>query len=150
MASAAALRVDAARAGDLSAVRALLGSAGLPVEDLDAPADLGFWVVREGGQVQGAIGLERYGDVGLLRSLVVAQDRRRGGVGTALVRALERDARSAGVRVLVLLTQTAEAFFRRHGYDVIDRAYAPDEVKASAEFRSLCPASAVCMVKLFK
>jgi hypothetical protein len=40
----------------------------------------------------------------------------------------------------------SEALLWRHGYDVVDRAYAPDEVKASAEFRSRCPASAVCMV----
>lgn len=150
MSSAVAVRVEAATAADLTVVRALLAAAQLPVDDLDAPADLGFWVVREAGSVVGAIGLERFGDVGLLRSLVIAPARRDGGLGTALVRALERDARSAGVRVLVLLTQTAETFFRRHGYDAVDRAYAPDEVKASAEFRSLCPASAVCMVKLFK
>lgn len=139
--------VETAASADLPAIRALLTGAQLPVADLEAPADLGFRVVRDGTAVVGAIGLERYGDVGLLRSLVVAPDRRSSGVGAALVQALERDAKAAGVRMLVLLTQTAEKFFRQRGYDVVDRAHAPDEVKASAEFRSLCPASAICMVK---
>jgi amino-acid N-acetyltransferase len=49
--------------------------------------------------------------------------------------------------MLVLLTQTAEPFFARLGYSVVDRVYVPDEVKASAEFRSLCPAAATCMTK---
>lgn len=33
------------------------------------------------------------------------------------------------------------------GYAVIDRAYVSEELRQSAEFRSLCPASAVCMSK---
>jgi amino-acid N-acetyltransferase len=48
----------------------------------------------------------------------------------------------------VLLTETAEKFFRAIGYEVIDRRHVPEEIKQSAEFRSLCPASAVCMSKL--
>jgi amino-acid N-acetyltransferase len=47
----------------------------------------------------------------------------------------------------VLLTQTAEAFFERHGYQVADRDHVPDEIKQSAEFQSLCPSSAICMTK---
>lgn len=141
------LRVESAAAADLAAIRTLLVEARLPVDDLGDLPDLRFRVVRDGERLAGTIGLERYGDVGLLRSLVVAPDRRRSGAGTALVRALERDARSAGIVELVLLTQTAESFFRRLGYAAIERADAPDAVKASAEFRHLCPASAVCMVK---
>jgi amino-acid N-acetyltransferase len=45
------------------------------------------------------------------------------------------------------LTETAEGFFRGLGYHVIDRGYVIEELKQSAEFRSLCPASAVCMTK---
>ena len=48
----------------------------------------------------------------------------------------------------MLLTETAEKFFRAIGYEVIDRRHVPEEIKQSAEFRSLCPASAVCMTKL--
>jgi amino-acid N-acetyltransferase len=77
----------------------------------------------------------------------VAPDCQRSGLGHALVTRLERDALADGVERLILLTDTAEAFFRRLDYEVIDRRYAPEEIKESAEFRSLCPATAVCMTK---
>ena len=52
------------------------------------------------------------------------------------------DAQADGVEQLVLLTETAEAFFRSLGYEIVDRRYAPEQLQESAEFRSLCPASA--------
>jgi hypothetical protein len=60
---------------------------------------------------------------------------------------LEQEARAKGIEVLAVLTETAEAFFKRHGYEVIERAYVPDEIRQGAEFQALCPASAVCMAK---
>jgi amino-acid N-acetyltransferase len=47
----------------------------------------------------------------------------------------------------VLLTETAEGFFRAIGYEIIDRSHVPEKINQSAEFRLLCPASAVCMRK---
>jgi amino-acid N-acetyltransferase len=140
-------RVRPSTAADQPAVRALLEIIGLPVEDLDTAPALRFWIVEERGQVIGGIGLERHGSTGLLRSLAVSPGHRRQGLGCDLVANLEREARAAGVQLLVLLTQTAVAFFERLGYEVIDRALAPDGLKQSAEFRSLCPASALCMIK---
>jgi amino-acid N-acetyltransferase len=141
--------VRASTRGDFAAVAALLAAAGLPTEDLDSAPGLRFWVAVDAA-LTGAIGLESYGAVGLLRSLVVAPTHRNCGLGSALVRALEQDAAEKGTRMLVLLTQTAEPFFKRMGYQVIERDYVPDEVKHSAEFVSLCPASAVCMTKTFR
>ncbi len=91
--------------------------------------------------------MERFGKYALLRSLAVAPSHRQRGLGQQLVARLERDARANGVEQLVLLTETAEKFFRAIGYEPIDRGYVPEEIKQSAEFRSLCPASAVCMSK---
>jgi amino-acid N-acetyltransferase len=54
---------------------------------------------------------------------------------------------SKGVEQLVLLTEAAEQFFHAIGYEAIDRSSVPEAIKQSAEFRSLCPASAVCMTK---
>jgi amino-acid N-acetyltransferase len=45
------------------------------------------------------------------------------------------------------LTLTAKTFFEQQGYRIIDRRSVPEDVQASEEFRSLCPASAICMVK---
>jgi amino-acid N-acetyltransferase len=140
-------RVRPSTAADDPAVRALLETSGLPVEDLATAPALGFWIAEEGGQLIGVIGLERHGAAGLLRSLAVSPRHRREGLGRDLVATLEREARSVGVRLLVLLTQTAAAFFEGLGYEVIERARAPDGLKRSVEFRLLCPASAVCMIK---
>ena len=85
--------------------------------------------------------------MGLLRSLAVSAEHRRCGLGIALTRALEENATRAGVTSLVLLTETARDFFEHRGYQVIDRAQAPDAVLMSSEFRTLCPQSAVCLTK---
>jgi amino-acid N-acetyltransferase len=138
-----------ATAADRPSVRSLLAEAGLPVADLDSAPRLTIWVVRDDtGRAVAAIGLELHGDVGLLRSLVVTPERRRHGLGGTLVRTLEAHASASGVAQLVLLTETAETFFRRLGYAVIDRDTAPPSVAVSAEFRTLCPSTAVCMTKL--
>lgn len=58
------------RSSDLDAAVRLLSDAGLPVDDLTA--DRLALVAEEDGELHGLIGLEHFGDVGLLRSLVVA------------------------------------------------------------------------------
>ena len=95
----------------------------------------------------GVIGLERFGAGGLLRSLAVAPEYRRRGLGQELVAQLERDAQAGGAERQVLLTETAEASLRRLDYVPIDWRNVPEAIKQSAEFRSLCPAAAVCMTK---
>jgi amino-acid N-acetyltransferase len=135
------------RAPDLAAVLALLHDGRLPTEDLTSAPGLQLWVLESEGRLLGVIGLERFGTGALLRSLAVASGHQRHGFGHELVTRLEQDAQSAGVERLVLLTETAEAFFRRLGYEPIDRRYVPEEIKQSAEFRSLCPLSAVCLTK---
>lgn len=131
---------------DLDAITALLTGSALPVDDLRT-SSIGFVVAEDAGAVVGVVGLEAFGDAGLLRSLAVAPSRRGLGLGGELVEALERDACGRGLRQLVLLTQTAERFFAQRGYRVIARGDAPPAIQGSAEFRSICPASAVCMAK---
>jgi amino-acid N-acetyltransferase len=133
---------------DLTAVLALLRSAGLPTADLTSAASLHLWVVEATESLIGVVGMERFGARALLRSLAVAPSYQHRGMGHQLVAWLEREAQADGVEHLVLLTETAEKFFRAIGYEVIDRRLVPEEIKQSAEFRSLCPASAVCMTKM--
>jgi amino-acid N-acetyltransferase len=140
-------RIESSAPADLPAIRALLEQAGLPHRDLGSHPTVRFWIVREEDRLIGAVGLETYGGSGLVRSLVVAPEARRSGMGGRLVDELEVAARSSGLRRLVLLTETAEKFFSRRGYTVVDRASAPQEVRSSSEFRTLCPASATCMSK---
>ena len=139
--------LEPAVAADLTAIRSLLDQARLPSADVGTGPGARFWVLREGDRCIGAVGLETYGNSGLLRSLVVAPESRGAGFGVRLLDALENAARGSGLKQLVLLTQTAERFFAQRGYTVIERASAPIELRESTEFKSLCPASATCMSK---
>jgi amino-acid N-acetyltransferase len=139
-------QIVAAAAADFPAIYRLLEAEGLPIADLRA-SKAEFIVLRDAGSIVAAGALERFGAAALLRSVVVAGDRRRAGLGRIVVAELESRARGAGMDRLVLLTQTAEEFFAARGYQVIDRSQAPPEVQASQEFRSLCPSSAICMIK---
>lgn len=91
--------------------------------------------------------LQRFGTSALLRSVVVAPERRRSGLGRTIVSELERLACSAKISRLILLTQTAADFFSRQGFRAIERSSAPEDMQVSEEFRSLCPSSAICMSK---
>jgi amino-acid N-acetyltransferase len=137
----------AAEPRDLKAIQVLLEESGLPTGDLPR-ARPEFVVACEGTRrIVGVGGLERFGEAGLLRSVAVAPDRRGAGIGPMIVGYLEWRARQAGVRELILLTQTAKDFFTWQGYRIIERPRAPASVQASEEFRSLCPSSAFCMSK---
>jgi amino-acid N-acetyltransferase len=130
---------------DLPAIVALLEEAGLPYQDLTESHVADFLVAAGGHAVLGIVGLERYGGNALLRSLAVHPESRSTGLGTQLANAMEEHARHAGVGTLYLLTTTAADFFRRRGYEVIDRAAAPSTLLQTTEFSSLCPSQAICM-----
>jgi amino-acid N-acetyltransferase len=131
---------------DAARIRALLESNGLPTADLFSSRPE-FVVACEADTIIGAGALERLGRAALLRSVAVTATRRGAGIGTLLLRELEERARRSGVSDLLLLTETARAFFERHGYRVIDRESVPSAVRMTEEFRALCPASATCMAK---
>ena len=139
-------KVIRADAQDLIPIRALLERSGLPTSDLDS-ARPDFVLIRENGQVLAAGALQLFGSSALLRSVVVVADRRKRGLGQAVVSELERMARMAHINQLILLTETAPEFFAHQGYRVIERSSAPQDMQGSDEFRSLCPSSATCMAK---
>ncbi len=138
---------ETATPADLPPIRELLEAAGLPTSDLES-AQPEFLVIRDVGSVVGAGALQIFGSVALLRSIVVAPDRRKHGYGVRLVEALERQAARRQIRELVLLTTTAASFFERAGYRAIERDSAPAALQETDEFRSLCPSSATCMAKV--
>lgn len=80
--------------------------------------------------------------------LATAGEFRGRGVGRSLVSRAEALASERGVRCLYLLTEDAAQFWRRGGYTVAPRPEAPAAIQASAEFASLCSASASCMKRL--
>jgi N-acetylglutamate synthase-like GNAT family acetyltransferase len=136
--------IRVATAGDYGEVVRLLEDANLPTAGL-GPTLPDFLVAEEGGRIVGAVGFELYGESALLRSAVVAQERRDTGLGTHLVERLLQRADSKGVREIYLLTTTADRFFPRFGFAAIPRAGVAAAVHASEEFRGTCPDSAVVM-----
>jgi amino-acid N-acetyltransferase len=138
------LAVRHTRPDDLPAVLALLAEASLPTEGVEEHFT-DFLVAGETGRVTGAIGLEIYGDTALLRSAVVAPAHRSAGLGSALFEDIRALAAARGVRRLILLTNTAEEYFRRKGFVSIPAASVRGPVTASVEFTGACPSTAVCM-----
>ena len=132
---------------DAAHIHALLERSGLPTSDLEVSQPQ-FIVLCEGARIIAAGALQRFGSIALLRSVAVEPHLRGSGLGRMLVQELERRACACDVSQLVLLTQTATRFFEHQGYRVIDRQQVPQAVQGSEEFRSLCPASATCMVKM--
>ena len=133
-----------ATAADWPAIERLLASSGLTLEGArEAFASGG--VVVDDGAVVGCAAVEPYGAAALLRSVAVAAERHGEGIGRRLVHAAEDVARSGGATELILLTETAEAWFARLGYATVDRATVPGAVARSIEFETACSASAVAM-----
>jgi amino-acid N-acetyltransferase len=52
------------------------------------------------------------------------------------------------VRVIYLLTTTAEEFFARRGYRRTERSSAPVAIRNTREFAGICPVSSAFMNKL--
>lgn len=145
-----AIQIRPGTACDGLRIRELLETADLPTEDL-AEANPQFVVAtQDAEQLVGTGALQWFETVALLRSVAVSPPLRCGGLGRRIVTELEALAREAKVNHVILLTTTARAFFERLGYSVVERQGVPSDVQQSAEFRSLCPASAACMAKYLR
>lgn len=139
------IELTPAASADLDQVRELLACALLPTEGLAEQFPAGFVVARKEGAIVGSAGIERYGDVGLLRSVVVADLCRGSGLGGALVRDRLRWARACGIGTVYLLTTTAAPYFETFGFVRTSRADVSEALARSAEFAHACPASATCL-----
>jgi amino-acid N-acetyltransferase len=135
-----------AGSSDFDRVIDLLQHCDLPFTDLEHRKMNEFILASDNGRVAGCIGMEIYGDEGLLRSLAVRSELRKKGIGSQLVDRLIAFAVQRGVKKLHLLTNTAEIFFSAKGFKRNQRTEAPSAISQSAEFSYICPSSAVYMV----
>lgn len=135
------------RLEELPELLALLEDCALPVADLEARHLPTFLICRDDHRLIATAALEPCGEALLLRSLAVAADYRRRGLAARLLAALEQRVQANDHRQIFLLTTTAQAFFAARGFRLVPRAMVPAAIAATAQFRCLCPASAVCMVK---
>ena len=131
---------------DRGELEALLEDCGLSAIGLiDA---LGILVVAEGGgKLLGVAGIERYGDVVLVRSVAVREGHRSRGIGEALVSGLLGRARDLGASRAYLLTDTAERFFWALGFETVSRSDVPAAVLASPLVATACTEACACMTR---
>jgi len=141
-----ALTIEAAGTEDVNAVLELLARSRLPEAGLRDHLDA-LLVARLDGRVVGSAALELYGSSALLRSVAVEDARRGRGIGRCLTDAALVFAKVHGVRLVYLLTETAEPFFARQGFSAVERGTVPEGVQASAEFTGACPESARVMMR---
>jgi amino-acid N-acetyltransferase len=143
------LIIEPASPDDVNPVLDLLGRTRLPTEGVREVVGT-LCVARRDGQVVGCAALEVYGASALVRSVAVEPSCHGQGLGRRLVAAVEGLASRHGVGELFLLTETAATFFAALGYSYVDRGGVPADVRASAEFAWVCPASASVMRKALR
>ena len=133
-----------ATADDVETIKALLVASDLPTAGVDDHWRT-FLVARDGETIVGCGGAEAYQFTALLRSIAVKPEYQSHGLGRRLVRQLLDRLASRGLREFYLLTTTAEEYFKKRGFKVIDRDEVHPQLLSSREFQDACPASAVCM-----
>ena len=129
---------------DLKGIKKFLIHYKLPVEGIDCENSV-FVVAIQKEKIVGCAGVERYGSFGLLRSVSVSESLHGTGLGSKLTHHILQFATQQKMSTMYLLTETAEVFFKRKGFITVERRRVPDAIKASQEFSSLCPQSAVVM-----
>lgn len=142
-------RVRLATAHDEEAINALLIASHLPLDGVHEALAC-IVVAEDRGDIVGVAGIEECGVRGthaLLRSVAVAEGWKGRGLGRTLVSRAIALAEERGADALYLLTTTAESYFPSFGFSKIDRASVPAAVQQTAEFCSVCPASATVMVR---
>jgi len=144
------MKITFASVEDETKIKEVLTAGGLHHEDITPSHLQHFLVLKDdpSSTLTGVVGLELINNNALLRSLAVIEPHRSKGLATQLLKEIEKYARSNQVDTLYLLTLTAERFFTKRGYRKTDRKSAPPAIQETAEFKSLCPATAVCMKKL--
>ena len=144
MNSAKTYYIQSAVIEDYTGIQSLLESVNLPIEGVQEHLDQ-FITLYEGEELVGVVGLEIYEDKAILRSLAVNRNRQGEGYGRLLTDKIIQQARNEKLSELYLLTETAETFFARFGFETISRDLVDSKVKTSIQFQYLCPESAPCM-----
>ena len=133
---------DFAKPKDLAAVASLLELCKLPANDLEAHD---FIIAVNENRVVGCVGIELEGP--LLRSLAVDPESRGKGIANGLCSRLLQHAERQGIQQIYLLTDSADRFFEKIGFQKVARDDAPEWIRKHKQFTTLCPSSAVVMFR---
>lgn len=131
---------------DLETIRGLLDICKLPSVDCAEHLN-NFVLVEKNDKVVGVGSLEVYDNVGLVRSVAVLPNSRNSGVGKMIYELIEKKAIDLGVRVLYLLTESADKYFSNLGFSVKNRNEAPLSIMKTKQFKDLCPSTAKVMYR---
>ena len=138
------IRITPAAAADVESIKSLLVASELPTAGVDDHWRT-FLVARDGDRMVACGGAEAYQFAALIRSVAVLPEYRSHGIGRKIVRQLLDRLASRGLREFYLLTTTAEEYFKKRGFKVIDRDEVHPQLLSSREFQDACPSTAVCM-----
>lgn len=128
-------------------MRELLRACALPEAGLGEPPGTVLLVAKGADRLVACGALEPYGRYALLRSVAVSDELRGHGLGARITEAILKRAAELGLDAVYLLTTTAPGFFARLGFEELPRSAVPEAIAGSLEFSSICPASAVAMVR---
>jgi amino-acid N-acetyltransferase len=134
----------------LGEVLEILARAGLPHDGVEKQIS-GFLIARGGGgQVLGCVGLERYGELGLLRSAAVLTEYQGQWIGSKLIREILRRAAAEGITEVALLTTTAKDYFqKKFGFKEAKRSRYEKRLVDSPEWNlPRCSSAAFMTLKL--
>ena len=132
---------------DFKGILNLLQNENLPSEDL-SPTLSQFFVIEVDEKIVGVAGIEIYDDLGLLRSIAVDKNYRNRFLATMLIDEVLLDAAEKEITALYLITTSAEHYFSKKGFVVVDRDGIPAPIKSSSEFSTMCPSTAAVMIKV--
>ena len=137
--------IKQATGSDTDQIKQVLKSTNLPFIDIGTHLE-NFFVLKNHEEIIGTVGLEVYGEVALLRSLAVITEYQGKRLGQKLYQNIILKAQYLNIEKIYLLTETAENFFTRQGFQKIARYDVPASIQRTNEFRILCPNTAICMM----
>jgi amino-acid N-acetyltransferase len=135
------MRVRLARTGDLPAIMEMLEGAGLYAGGLDEHVQRFLVAERpdapENERLAGMVGMEVYGQSGLLRSFVVERKAWNPDLGLAMFGAAMALAKRLQLQDLFLLSRSVHPLFLAMGFQPVEWDEAPREMRESEHFRQV-------------
>jgi len=141
------IKIRAALEPDLEDVLSLMIDEDLNIEGVHE--NIGNFVVAvDGDNLVGCGGAEAFQFVALLRSVVVDPEHRSRGIGRRIVREMLDRLASRGLREFYVVTEDAEAWFRKRGFKPCDRDEVHPQILASTEFGSASEEAVVMRLQM--
>lgn len=142
------LTIEATSPEDEAAILELLTATDLPHDGVSDYLGGFLLALDQARKIVGCAGIEKHGEIGLLRSVAISLELQKSGLGSKLVREVISDAKSKGVQEIVLLTTTARDFFaNRFDFEETSRDEYNESLKKSPEW-TLPRCSTACVMKL--